>query len=279
MVTLEDTAMRSILLHIHDDAGMEARLQVTLDIARAFGAHVTCLQPIAFDFVVPGDLYGTMIAEMLPVFQESADKLRDRLCARLANEDVAWDWRQEEGPNIPLMKRAEGLADLVVVGARDPSNGGRGPSSLAGYMAVHGRSPLLVVPEAARALNVGGAAVIGWNGSPEAAHAVRGALPLLGKASSVTLVNVAEAVDEPDTTLPAVDAAEYLSRHGIASEVVEIRHGPETVGQALANAAAARGAAYLVVGAYGHARALETVFGGVTRELFSDPPMPVFTAH
>jgi len=34
-----------------------------------------------------------------------------------------------------------------------------------------------------------------------------------------------------------------------------------------------------VVGAYGNARALETVFGGVTRELFSNPPMPVFTAH
>jgi nucleotide-binding universal stress UspA family protein len=279
MATLEDTAMRSILLHIHDDAGMEARLQVTLDIARAFGAHITCLQPVSFDFAVPGDLYGTMIAEMLPVFQESADKLRDRLCARLRNEDVAWDWRQEEGPNIPLMKRAEDLADLVVVGARDPSGGGRGPSSLAGNLAVHGRSPLLVVPEAARSLNVDGAAVIGWNGSAEAAHAVRGALPLLGKASSVTLVNVAEAVDEPGATLPAVDAAEYLSRHGIESEIVEIRHGPETVGQALANAAAARRASYLVVGAYGNARALETVFGGVTRELFSNPPMPVFTAH
>jgi len=102
---------------------------------------------------------------------------------------------------------------------------------------------------------------------------------LIAKASSVTLVNVAEAVDEPGATLPAVDAAEYLSRHGIESEIVEIRHGPETVGQALANAAAARRASYLVVGAYGNARALETVFGGVTRELFSNPPMPVFTAH
>ena len=68
-------------------------------------------------------------------------------------------------------------------------------------------------------------------------------------------------------------------RPSIESEIVEIRHGPETVGQALANAAAARRASYLVVGAYGNARALETVFGGVTRELFSNPPMPVFTAH
>jgi hypothetical protein len=41
--------MRSILLHVHQDDGMEARLQVALDIARAFGAHLTCLQTMSFD--------------------------------------------------------------------------------------------------------------------------------------------------------------------------------------------------------------------------------------
>ena len=98
--------MRSILLHVSDDACMEARLQVALDLAREFGAHVTCLQPVAFDFAVPGDLYGTMIAELIPVIQANADKLRDRICARLGNEDVTWDWRQEEGPARPLLMRA-----------------------------------------------------------------------------------------------------------------------------------------------------------------------------
>lgn len=271
--------MRSILLHVGDDACMEARLQVALDIARAFNAHITCLQPVAFDFAVPGDLYGTMIAELIPVIQDSADKLRDRLSARLASEDVTFDWLQEEGPSRQLLLRAEALADLVVLGARDPASDGKGPSSLAGYMALHGRSPLLVVPETSKSLNLAGAVVVGWNGSLEAAHALRSAIPLLRKASSVTLANVTEHADDPGVFLHAVDGAEYLSRHGIGCEIVEIGLGSETVGQALANAAIARGAAFIVVGAYGHARAVETIFGGVTRELFSDPPLPVFTAH
>jgi len=271
--------MRSILLHVHDDNCMEARLQVALDIAREFCAHVTCLQPVAFDFVMPGDLYGTMIAELLPALQERADEQRDRMCARLASEDVSWDWRQEEGPDGPLLMRCEGLADLVLIGAHGPSNRGRGASPLAGHAAVHGRTPLLVVPEAVRSLDIAGTAVVGWNGSLEAAHALRSAVPLLGKASSVTLVQVAEPADHPDVSLSAVDAAEYLSRHGIASEIVEVRPGDETVGQALAKSAAARRAAYLVIGAYGHARTLETVFGGVTRELLSEPPIPIFMAH
>jgi len=271
--------MQSILLHVSDDACMEARLQVALDLTRAFNAHLTCLQPVSFDFSVPGDLYGTMIAELIPVIQDSADALRHRLAARLANEGVTFEWVQQEGPSRQLLLRAESLSDLVVLGARDPASDGKGPSGLAGYMAVHGRSPLLVVPESSKSLDVEGAAVVGWNGSLEAAHALRGAVPLLRKASSVTLANVTEHVEDPAAALASVDGAEYLSRHGIGSEIVEIGCGTETIGRALANAALARGAAYIVVGAYGHARAVETVFGGVTRELFSDPPLPVFTAH
>ena len=271
--------MRSILLHVHEDDGMEARLQVALDVARAFDAHITCLQPVSFDFAVPGDLYGSMIAELLPVMQEAADKMRDRTCERLAGEDVAFDWRQEEGPARVLLQRAEGLADLVILGTRDPASSGKGPSGLTGHLAVHGRTPLLVVPDKARSLDVSAGAVVGWNGSLEAADALRGAIPLLRKASAVTLANVTEHADDAAAFLPAVDGAEYLSRHGIACEIVDVERRNETVAQTLVDFAAARGASYLVVGAYGHDRAIETVFGGVTRELLSDPPLPVFTAH
>jgi nucleotide-binding universal stress UspA family protein len=220
-----------------------------------------------------------MIAELIPVIQENADKLRDRISARLANEDVTWNWQQEEGPARPLLMRAETLADLVVLGACDPTVEGKAPSSLAGYMAVHGRSPLLVVPESVRSLNLTGAAVVGWNGSIEAGHALRGAVPLLRKAASVSLANVSEQADDQGAFLTAVDGAEYLSRHDIGCEIVEIELDGRTVAQALADAAAVRGAAFVVIGAYGHARAVETVFGGVTRELFSNPPLPLFTAH
>ena len=37
------------------------------DIARTFDSHLTCLQAIPYALGVPGDLYGIMAAEMLPV--------------------------------------------------------------------------------------------------------------------------------------------------------------------------------------------------------------------
>lgn len=246
--------MRSILLHVHEDSGLEARLQVALDIVREFNGHLTCLQPVSFDLAVAGDFYGIMVAELAPAMRECAEKTRERIVRRLAGEDVAWDWQQQDGPARALLQRAAGLADLVVLGERDPGNDGKGPSSLNGSLALCGRSPIMVVPQATRSLDVSGPAVVGWNGSPEAAHALRGAIPLLARASSVILLNVTENSDDPAAFASAVDAAEYLSRHGIAGEIVDVDRGSGTVARALLDSAAARGAEYLVVGAYGHAR-------------------------
>ncbi|MEP0643735.1 universal stress protein [Parasphingorhabdus sp.] len=38
-------------------------------------------------------------------------------------------------------------------------------------------------------------------------------------------------------------------------------------------------AAYLVMGAYGHSRAREFLFGGVTRSLFKNSPVPLVVSH
>ena len=40
--------MKSILVHIHEDAGQNARLQAALDTARYYSGHLTCLQAMLF---------------------------------------------------------------------------------------------------------------------------------------------------------------------------------------------------------------------------------------
>ena len=270
--------MRSILVHIHNDPCLESRLQIALDLARAFGGHLTCLQVTPYDFLVPGDLYGTLAAEMVPVLRKSAEELRQTLTTRLEREDVAWDWREEDGLALDFLLRLGALSDVVVVGAGDPATGDRSASRLAGDLAIRGRAAVLVVPESARALDVAGSAVIGWNGSAEAARAVKGALPLLMGASSVVLATVVEPQQSQDD-ISVVEAAEYLSRHGIGSEITELPRGDRSAAEVLGSAAAARKAAYLVIGAYGAPRLVESVFGGVTRELLAQPPLPILTCH
>ena len=118
--------MRSILVHIHADPCLEPRLQVALDLARAFGGHVTCQQITPFDLVVPGDMYGTIAAEVLPVLRKNDEQLRVELSARLEREDVAWDWRHEDGLAIDTLLRAGALYQdgLVYVVIAEQQRGG-----------------------------------------------------------------------------------------------------------------------------------------------------------
>lgn len=270
--------MRSILLHVDNDDHFEARFQVALDLARAFDAHLTCVQPIPYGLAASGDFYGTMAAELLTVLEDNADKLQTRIESRLANEEVQWTWLQKLASPARLLLTKAALSDLLVLGARDRS-GGKGASSLVGQIVVHARTPVLVVPESTNSFDPSAPAVVAWNGSLESARALRAAVPLLKRASAVYLLSIEEARDNRDYDLPPVEGAEFLSRHGIACEMVELSPFEGSIEGALRVAARARNAGCIVMGAYGHSRAREVVLGGLTRGLLADPPVPLFLCH
>ena len=271
--------MRSILLHAHDDAGFEGRLQVSLDLARTFDAHLTCLQAISVDIAFAGDFYGTFGAEMVPLATERAKAFREKFEARLAGEDVRWEWVDRMGLGDTALLQYAGLSDLVVLGASSP-DGTKTPSWLAGTLAIHARVPILAVPEHCRAFAGGAPALVAWNGSVESSRALRAAVPLLARASSVTLATVGSGEGDEDVDLPAVQGCEYLARHGIGSELIELpADGEKTVARKLADAAQAREAGFIVMGAYGQPRMFELLLGGVTRGLLADTPVPLLMAH
>jgi nucleotide-binding universal stress UspA family protein len=270
--------MRSILLHARRDDRFESRLQVALDLARQLDAHLTCLQVVSFDVAVPGDLYGTVISEMIPVIRDAALEFRAEVEGRLAKEDVRWTWADEFGVEESYLLDYAALSDLVVVSA-SPLELGAGPSPLVGGLAIHGRAPLLVVPSAQSGLSLGGAALVAWNNSAESSRALKAAVPLLARASSVSLAIVAEDKAESEHDIPPLRGVEYLARHGIEAEIVELAQSSEGVAATLEEAAKARGATYLVMGAYGHSRLRQLLFGGVTRRLLTEPTLPLLLAH
>lgn len=269
--------MRSILVHIAGDDFLSARLHVALDLARSTGGHVTCLQAIPYEMGIPGDLGGFVGAQLMPAMHEAADSLRERVQRDLAGEDVSWSWIQEDGMPESRLIRAAGLADVIVLGSDEQ---GRGASSgFAGAVAIRARAPVLLVPPEARNFDPRGLAFVAWDGSPEACHALRAALPLLANSRDVVLATVVgEGVEEGFDT-PLTEGAEYLSRHGVACEIVELPRGGRAIDEVLTSAARAREATYMVMGAYGHTRLIETIWGGVTRALFAHPPMPLLACH
>lgn len=271
--------MKSILLHIDHDRAMKARLQVALDIARATNGHITCLQAVSYEVFAPGDFYGSAIAAAMPVIKENAENLRAETERELEREGAVWDWRFVYGIAPHRLLEASPLADLVIVGPSDAGEGGRGPSALVGDLVLKAPVPVLVVPESTKALDVGAPMMVAWNGSAEACHALRAALPLLACSCKVTLACVAERSDKERFDFPATEGAKYLSRHGIDCEIVEIPRGEARIADILFSAAQMRECGLMVMGAYGHSRLAELLLGGVTRHMLSEPEMPILLAH
>jgi nucleotide-binding universal stress UspA family protein len=185
--------------------------------------------------------------------------------ARLQREDVPFDVIRSEAEPVDALGRAARLADVVILSR----SGG-----LSGDVAMLSRTPVLALPDDKPMSVPLCKACIAWDGGDEAAMALRAAISLLATCDKVEVVAVA---DHPGN-FPPTQALRYLSRHGVTAELNEVtRRGSieETLAVAAANADV------LVMGAYGHSRVREFLFGGVTRffleEMENSPPL--FMAH
>ncbi len=270
--------MQSIMVYANEDQGFDSRLQAAMDVARAFDAHLTCVQVTPFDAFILNDPFGGVYA--LPVVVEQIRKAEDAHRTRveddLARQGVHWDWTHDEGPPAKVIADRSRLADLIVLGLAGSAEQKTGaPLSLAADVAIHARTPVLAVPIEHGGIDCFGPAVVAWNGAPEAAHALRFAVPLLKKASAVHIVTIAEDA----TDLAATEAGEYLSRHGIAAQIHNWPRDGRSVVEALNDAASTLRASYVVMGAYGHSRLREAVLGGVTRDMLRDCKVPLLLAH
>lgn len=271
--------MKSILLHIHDDDGADSRLQAACDLARACNAHVQCVQVTPMPDLVAADIYGgagyaPSIAAELHAIDET---FRARMQAHLVREDIGWDWRHMDGDCVSGLLSAATLADVIV--ATLPAGGRasvRDPLPIVADLALGGRTPVLAVPQEARDFAVTGRALVAWDGSAEASAALRAAVPLLALAQAVDIVTVEEA---DKAQFPSVAAPEYLARHGIKAQMHSWpRHG-RAIDMALAEAIDTLAADWVVMGAFGHSRWRELIFGGVTRAMLRDARVPLLLAH
>jgi nucleotide-binding universal stress UspA family protein len=271
--------MKSILLHVQDDDGLESRLQAALSLARATSGHLACLHVTPINAYVAFDGFGGVFAmdgimKALDV-QEAA--MRTKIEGHLAHEDVAWTYEQTTADPTYALVSHGALADVIVLGRPRHNKTSAYPAqAMFGDILKASRTPILVYPEDRKSFDPLGTAVVGWNGSFEAANALRAALPLLRQASAVHIVAIDEA---KDLDFPSLDASEYLSRHGIKTELHSETKGSHSVAAKLIATAETLDASYIVMGGYGHSRAREYWFGGVTRSVLEECPIPLILSR
>jgi nucleotide-binding universal stress UspA family protein len=169
-------------------------------------------------------------------------------------------------------------SDLVVIGQRELQelHGYASPEKLL----LSSGAPILVIPSGWKSECIGDRILIGWNASREARRAVADALPFLVAASCVTLlvVDSAERAGRHGEE-PGADIAVYLARHGARVDVEQVLSKGAPVADIILSHAADHGMDLIVIGAYSHARLVEMVFGGVTRTLLRQTPIPILLSR
>jgi nucleotide-binding universal stress UspA family protein len=263
--------MRNILLLVHDDEGQEARLQAALDLTRALDGHLKCLDVTPLPVVV-GDGYpglGTPIIDE----REQEQQNKARLTARLATEDVSWSWVDITGNFAECVIAEAGLADLIVLSRALDSFPIPDMRGIAGKVVMESRKPVVAVPETLRRFAFD-RALIAWDGEASVTETMRAAVPLLKLAKEVELFMARESGERTDP----LEAAEYLSRHGIHATIRIVQDGLHSADQLIAEEAGRWKADYVLMGAYSRGRIRET-FGGVTKRLLGKATLPLILGH
>ena len=185
-------------------------------------------------------------------------------------------WREVSADALECLTFWARHHDMLVMGRMTGPDGL--PSDLLELVLVRSGRPVLIAPSVAQDLR--GPAVVAWKETPEAARALSAALPLLLSAERVVLVTIPEDEAGVDAAKEGLhQTARQLAWHGLLAETQLITDDGRPPADVLTSVALSRKASLLVMGAYGHSRMRQIVFGGCTQHFLRDAPAAVLLAH
>lgn len=277
---------RSLLVHLDDDERCGLRLELSFGLARRFESHLvglsaTGMPPLAA-YAGLGALDAGTIELAETSLREQAQARADRFLERCRQAGLpSCEAVVDPDDAADSLVRHGHCSDLVIVSQVDDDAPGRfAAHDRLGRVVLQGARPTLMVPVAGRFDTVGERVLVAWDDSREAARALADALPVLSRATDVQVLQVGRASDgTAESARVRLEALRrWMAWHGVearvAVELTEIE-----IGELLLSRASDMGADLIVMGAYGHSRWTERVFGGTTRTLLARMTVPVLMSH
>jgi len=280
--------IKDILVHIPTERPARPVIDASISLASAFGAHVDA---VATGYVSTAAAYvmtGSDAAAVAAVFEMEQEKAAERATAALSIFEteasragiaracrVIADLPAEAGLSIGTAAR---LYDLSVVLQPDPEHRSL-DDAIATELLLHAGGPVLFIPYVFRGAFTAKRIGICWDGSQAAARALRDARPFLVQADTLYAVSIGAAESVPsDASLEKLAA--HFDRAGLRINAVELSATSGVdIQPSLLSFAADESLDLLVMGAYGHSRMREGIFGGVTREMLRTMTIPTLMAH
>jgi nucleotide-binding universal stress UspA family protein len=291
--------MKSILVHVTGTPRDDDVLAGASMAAHGFSSHLDCLYVRPDPMAVArysGDIaagVSTAIGEAVQAIKQAGEE-GGRLSADtyhrfLRAQDIAAvetpsavhhttaAYSEQTGDAAEFLIEAARNHDLTVL---------RGGSSLeprlgayeAGAVLVESGRPALLVPEHYHPQPFRTIA-IAWKNRPEAARAVTAAMPLLERTEKIVVLGAHES-GPLETLIKSLDAVVMQLRwHGLKAESRVVPQEDLSIPEAVLKAARHAHADLIVMGAYGHSRLRELIFGGFTERVLQGVDIPVLAAH
>ncbi|KQQ13533.1 universal stress protein UspA [Methylobacterium sp. Leaf123] len=267
----------NIMVSLDLAAAAADRVQLAAGLAREFEARLTGVGACQFQGFMPvGD-----VIEVLHTYEVEERCTRERLdeakalFRRAAGTEVETAWRSALARPLDHLAEQSRAADLVVVARHSLADGDLGPMGIpVGALLMEAGRPVLVAPPGIKRLEAR-RAIVAWKNTPEARRALHDALPLLARAETVQVVTIGPGARREG----AEDVAMHLAGHGITATARPLAQPDISAADELIRFVQHEGVDLVVMGAYGHSRLREWVFGGLTRDMLQLMPVCCLMSH
>ena len=286
--------IKSILVPLDGSDESFAVLDTALVVANRFDAKIKAIHvrpisaeslPFQFD-PLPAKLKKSVIEETDKQSKETARQIRNQFVVfcknhnlkignSLNDDDVGAVWDEEVGDTVEVLVHHGRLCDVIATFRPHKSSARlrRSPAgaNLEALMLRAGR-PILMVPPKWTAHKVSHAA-IAWNESLEVSRALAMTMPWLSQMDQVTIIVSRKRKDR------VPDLREYLSLHGVKTNVKYLLTKSKSAGMAILDCCAENNVEFLVVGGFSHTRSRQLLFGGVTQHLLKHSSVITVMVH
>ena len=275
---------KTILVHVDQSAHAAARMRYAAALAHAHHAHLLGAAMFGVSRTIFPRGYtsrpGTLEASYFDPLAQNARR------ALAQFEAIATEMRVPHDARFVCDQADDGLAqlarfaDLVVISQDDPDEALPDLAvHLPDYVILNSPRPVLVLPRTDAAPGAARSVLVAWDGGKEAARALAAALPLLRRASAVTIAALTGPdAGAADMESQRADLLRFLGHHGVTPHML-VRDPRRDPGHELLDLAAELHCGLLVMGCYGHSKLRELCLGGASRAVLADARIPVLLAH
>lgn len=275
-----------IALDLTKDANQKRRIQAAIQLASHYKAELigVCTDPPTPQYMYgEGGVPEQILTMLLDRITQEKAETKERFLKQTALAGIKAQCRMPKGPAEETLALHARFCDLLIMSQTDSAESSWAiPPNVAESVIMSTGRPVLMIPYVGDIQRpIGQHVLFCWDYGRRAARALADAAPILGQASTLTILTVDPQPEmlrsrdiEPD------DLLAYCSTHGFP-EPKEVRTDSKEVGigNRILNAATDYGCDLVVMGLYNRSRVREWILGGTSKTLLQSMTVPTLFSH